>query len=553
MADATTAIGEAYDAVRYPPVVHPQTHPDRLFVNARLFGLSPAPVGRCRVLELGCGDGSNLAAIAHAHPDSDCVGLDLSPAAIADGQAFADEVGLKNLSLRAADLMEVGPSLGQFDYIIAHGLYSWVPPAVQDKAIEICRANLAPGGVAYVSYSAYPGAHFRHLMRGLMLYHTRQFSSPLEKVQQARGILHFVANSDPPPRPPDDAPETTPAEKPAAAYARRRNQVYRDLIRNELEHLSRTPPAITFHDDLSPFNAPVWFHEFAAHAARHGLQYLGEADFIDTQPPVPGAPTSMSPQVTKALDQLPPGDVVAREQYADFVKCRQFRQTLLCHAAAPLSRPATPDRVRGLYASSAARPLSPALDFRSLTPESFELPSKGTFKVNHPTAKAALAELGAAWPRRLHFDELLSRCRQRVGAATGDDERALCELLLAGYAANILGLHAFAPPVAAEAGERPLASALARAQAARRPLVSNLAGTTVDVSGAVPHRLLRLLDGTRDRDQLAADLARFCLREGAAPQRNGNPLTDPPEVTAVLRHEMDHHLSTMARLALLVA
>ena len=552
MADANPAIGQAYDAVRYPPVVHPQTHPDRLFVNATILGMTPAPVGRCRVLELGCGDGSNLAAIAHAHPDSECVGLDLSAAAVADGQAFAAEVGLKNLSLRAADLMDIGPDFGRFDYIIAHGLYSWVPPAVQDKTLEISRNNLVPSGISYVSYSAYPGAHFRHLMRGLMLYHTRQFTDPLEKVQQARGILNFVANSQPPQRPTEEGGEGTAAEKPAAAYARRRNQVYRELIRNELDHMSRTPPAIIFHDDLSGFNAPVYFHEFAAHAARHGLQYLCEADFIETQPPVPGAPTSMSPEVTRVLDQLPPDDLVVREQYADFIKCRQFRQTLLCHAAVPVSRPPAPDRVRRLYVSSAAQPVSPSMDFRSPVPEEFALPSKGTFKVNHPVAKAALAELGAAWPRRLHFDEMLARCRQRVGAATDGDDRALADLLLTGYAANILALHAFAPPIAAEAGERPLASALSRAQAARRPLVSNLVGTTVDLSGAIPRRLLRLLDGTRDRAALAAELARLCLRDGAAPEQDGRPVTDPAEVTNILRREMDHHLSTMARLALLI-
>jgi methyltransferase-like protein len=422
---------------------------------------------------------------------------------------------------------------------------------VQDKVLEICRNNVERNGISYVSYSAFPGAHFRLMARGLMLYHTRQFSDPAEKVQQSRGLLNFITTSHSPQRPADEPDAAT--EKPAAAYARRRNQVYRELLRNELEHLSRTPPAITFHDDLASFNAPVYFHEFAAHAARHGLQYLAEADFIDTQPPVPGAPTAMSPEATRVLDQLPPGDVVAREQYADFIKCRQFRQTLLCHADAPLARPATPGRVTTLYVSSSATPVSPSPDLRSTAPEEFQLPSKGTFKVNHPIAKAALSELGVAWPRRLHFDDLLARARRRVGGPSDADAGALAGFLLTGYAANILGLHAFAPPVAAEPGDRPLASALARAQAARRPLVSNLNGTTVDLSGVVPHRLLRLLDGTRDRPALAADLAHRCLREGAAPERDGRPVTDPHEVTTILRREMDQHLNTMARLALLVS
>lgn len=538
---------DPYDAVRYPPVVHPQTHPDRLFVNATLFGMNPAPLARSRVLELGCGDGSNLIAIAHAHPDSECVGIDLSAAAIADGQELSAEVGLKNLSLRRGDVMEIGPDFGQFDYIIAHGLYSWVPPAVQDKSLEICRANLAPEGVAYVSYSAYPGAHFRQMMRGLMLYHVRQFDDPTEKVRQARGLLNFIAGAHGP-----QEGEAPAGEKPAQAYSRRRNQVYRELIRNELDHMTRTPAALVFHDDLSSFNTPVYFHEFAAHAGRQALQYLAEADFIETQPPVPGAPTSMSPDQVRVLDQLPAGDVVAREQYADFIKCRQFRQTLLCHASVRLARPATPERVRELHAASAARPVSPNPDLRTAALEEFQLPSKGVFKVNHPIAKAALAELGARWPGRVHFDELLARCRARVGAENAGDGRALAELLLSGCAANILGLHAFAPAIVTNPGERPLASALARAQGARRPLVSNLAGTTVDLSGPVAQRLLRLLDGTRDRDALARDLARACLAEGQGIEKDGRPVTDLDGMSAILRGDMDHHLSIMAGLALLV-
>src|SRR3712207_3534450 len=98
---------DAYDAVRYPPIVHPQTHPDRLFVNATLFGLSPAPVAGARVLELGCGDGSNLTAIAFAHPDAQCVGFDTSGAAIAEGRALAEQAGIANLNLIEGDVMDI--------------------------------------------------------------------------------------------------------------------------------------------------------------------------------------------------------------------------------------------------------------------------------------------------------------------------------------------------------------------------------------------------------------------------------------------------------------
>ena len=540
----------AYDAVPYPPIVHPQTHPDRLFVNATLLGLNPAPVAGARVLELGCGDGSNLIAIAFAHPDSQCVGFDTSGAAIAEGRALAEEAGVANLNLVEGDVMDITPDFGEFDYIIAHGLYSWVPPEVREKVMQICATNLAPGGVAYVSYSAFPGAHFRLMLRGMMQFHVGQFEEPLAKVAQAKGILTFISEAQP-------DREAPPNEKPAQAYSRRRNSLYRELIRNELDHMTRVPPALVFHDDLSPFNTAVYFHEFAAHAKQHGLQYLSEADFADTQPPVPGAPVPFSPQVMQVLDQLPPDALIRREQYADFVRCRQFRQTLLCRGDVPLERPPRSERVTGLYAASAVRPVSGGVDLGSNVPEQFESPARGTFTVNHTAAKAALIELGKAWPQRLHFDELLARVRDAgaagdAGAGGVPAERVLADLLLTGYASGVIGLHAHAPRVAPAAGERPVASALARAQSTRRTLVTNVTGTTVELEGPIAPRLLRLIDGTRDADALARDLAHAMGQEGAEIEVAGRRIADPAEMIPYLRQDMDKHLPTMARLGLLV-
>jgi tRNA G46 methylase TrmB len=78
MADQTLT---AYDEVLYPSYTHNQTHPDRLATIATLFGLTPAPVERCRVLELGCGNGSNLVPMAYGLPGSEFVGIDRWPKA----------------------------------------------------------------------------------------------------------------------------------------------------------------------------------------------------------------------------------------------------------------------------------------------------------------------------------------------------------------------------------------------------------------------------------------------------------------------------------------
>jgi SAM-dependent methyltransferase len=172
-----------YDAVPYPGYTYTQTHPDRLATIATLFGMTPAPVASCRVLELGCGDGGNLIPMAFSLPGSEFVGVDLAPSTIKVGADKAARLGLTNISLRPLDILDFDLSFGEFDYIIAHGVYSWVPHEVREKVLAICRTHLAPQGVAYISYNAFPGGHIRQMMREMMQYHTRDILDPQERIQ----------------------------------------------------------------------------------------------------------------------------------------------------------------------------------------------------------------------------------------------------------------------------------------------------------------------------------------------------------------------------------
>ena len=164
-----------YDEFAYVSRAHPQTHPSRLAALAKLFGMQPAPLSGCRVLELGCASGGNLLPMAAQTPSASFLGIDLSGRQIADGQAVIAELGLSNIGLRHLGIAHVDESLGKFDYIIAHGVYSWVPQEMQEKILSICKENLAPNGVAYVSYNTYPGWRMRGMIRDMMLYHARPF------------------------------------------------------------------------------------------------------------------------------------------------------------------------------------------------------------------------------------------------------------------------------------------------------------------------------------------------------------------------------------------
>src|SRR5437879_3395618 len=185
----------AYDEVDYPSYVYPQTHPDRLATIATLLGMNPAPVEACRVLEMGCGAGGNLIPMAFDLSGSSFVGIDLAGSAIAQGRELIAALGLKNISLQQLDVMAFPSELGQFDYIIAHGLFSWVPEVVRDRILAICRAHLAAQGVAYISYNAYPGCRLREIGRDIMRFHSKGAQSPAEKVGQSRAVIKWIAEA----------------------------------------------------------------------------------------------------------------------------------------------------------------------------------------------------------------------------------------------------------------------------------------------------------------------------------------------------------------------
>jgi cyclopropane fatty-acyl-phospholipid synthase-like methyltransferase len=155
----------SYDIVPYPTGSQVQTHPDRLATIATLFGMSPKPVEECRVLELACGNGGNLIPMAYALPRSTFVGIDLAAGAIDAGRTVIRRLELRNITLLQQDLRTLPSDFGTFDYIIAHGVYAWVAPPVQDWILAVCRGHLAPQGVAFVSYNAFPGSHLRIMVR----------------------------------------------------------------------------------------------------------------------------------------------------------------------------------------------------------------------------------------------------------------------------------------------------------------------------------------------------------------------------------------------------
>lgn len=523
----------SYDKVLYPSYTHAQTHPDRLATLATLMGMQPAPVERCRVLELGCGNGSNLVPMAFGLSESEFTGIDLAARPIARGQATIEALGLKNIRLAQYDVMSVTPDFGQFDYIIAHGLYSWTPPGVRDKILSICKVNLAPQGVAFVSYNAYPGSHLSKMVREMLLFHVRHFTEPQEQINQAIALAKFLAESQPASAKPD---------------------LYRLLLKEELEEMIELAEGHLYHDQLAEINEPLFFHQFMEHAARHDLQFLSEVDFFEMQDHI------YPPQVAQALRGLAKKHIVLKEQYLDFLKCRRFRQNLLCHEGVAIDYNPKPESVMNFYVASIALPVSKNPDLNSSSVEEFHGAKGARMATDFPVAKAAMLCLGEIYPQALHFKELLMQARARLrmdsekhGEEDEQEALTLAEILLRTYSTNLVELHVHVPRYAVSATERPVASPLARYQIQSGSTVTTLRHTNVEVEDLIGQKLLALLDGTRDRAALLEELQTYVKTDVATQLKTDGTTIDIEKVLQDVSNDLENNLAKLARLGLLIA
>lgn len=481
---------QSYDQIPYPTLPRRLTHPNRLAVMARLFGMHPAPLTRCRVLDLGCGNGNNLIPMAGQLPESEFIGLDLSARQVAAGQAQIAELGLTNIRLIEQDILDFGAEWGSFDYILAYGVYSWVPAEVQAKLLRICRQHLAPQGVAYVSYNAYPGWHMMEMVRGMMLYQTRHIREPYARAARARELLDFLVETMP-------ALTRTPSSRLQASHLI--IESVRDLLRHE-------PDEYLLHDQLEATNQPFYLYQFVEQAEQAGLQYLTDAE--SSAMLAAYFPADFSANLARLAETN-----LEVEQMLDFLYSRSFHQTLLCQQEVSLDRSGQFDSQMWaeLYVASPARPTAAVVDLTGPTVERFQGPIGTSLATDQPLIKAAMLHLAERWPAALSFGQLVSAAQERLTRAAPADAapvETLSRTLLRGYALNLVELTAQPPVVAPKISERPCASPLARHQIRQQRQVTNQRHEPVIIDNPVSRQVLPLLDGSRHQTDLVEHLAK---------------------------------------------
>jgi methyltransferase-like protein/2-polyprenyl-3-methyl-5-hydroxy-6-metoxy-1,4-benzoquinol methylase len=470
----------SYDAVPYPSFTFPQTNPSRLAVMAAYHGMMPASPESCRVLELGCGDGANLLSFASIFTLSEFVGIDLSEVHVEDARKSASDLALLNVSFLQKDVTELNcKELGTFDYIIAHGLYSWVPNEVRRSILHAYRECLAPNGVGYISYNAYPGSYYRDISRDIMKFHTSEIAEPVEKVREGVKLLSLLAKF---------------AEKESA---------YRSIL--EAEHakmLTRRPENI-YHDELGEVNRPFYFYEFARNLEDVGLQYLSECHPWDQR-------AEVSAEAEQAIADLT-DDIVRKEQYRDFVSCRRFRSTLVCRKEVEVDRDPGTNVIKSSYIVSKIHSVSTSPDLRDGVAEKFIGARSQSIEVNHPLTKAALVYLQEIWARSASFEELISNAQRMLGhngsGARPEDVERTAAFLLQMFEAGFIALDRFQAKFASSPGDFPESTLFGKWQVLRgSDNVTTLTGMNMELDNDLIKFLILLLDGNRNREMLFAEV-----------------------------------------------
>ena len=296
-----------YSELGYKSMPFPYTTPATLEAYAALVGISAPNPKTARVLELGATYGGNIISQALFNPEATFVGIELSQEQIEKGNEVIANAGLTNVSLVQSDIASIGSDIGTFDYIIAHGVYSWVDDGVKDALLRLIDEHLAEDGIAYVSYNTYPGWHTMDEVRQLMMFSNRdktQFNHK-EKVLHGKTIGSIVGSQ-------------------ILKYdnLKERNSKFLGALRSVMQK----DEYYVGHDHLEPNNDPVYFYQFNDHLGAHNLAYLCDADLTLSMV------RSFDADIADTLDKLAPNDHVAQEQYLDFMLDTTFRKSIICKA-----------------------------------------------------------------------------------------------------------------------------------------------------------------------------------------------------------------------------
>jgi methyltransferase-like protein len=352
--------------------------------------------------------------------------------------------------------------------VIAHGVYSWVPHETQAKILDIGRRQLTANGIQFVSYNTYPGWHLREAVRNMMLYHAEAFESSQDRIQQARALLNFLAES-----------------------SQSQIEAYPALLKQELERLQTKQGWYIYHEHLEKINEPLYFHQFVKRVDTAGLRFLAESSIREMSVELFGESTA------ELLRQLP---LLQQEQYNDFLRARQFRASLLCKPDVRPNYNISPKALLSLDIRL-ARPLKAAPGANGETTW-----TAGSTKLSTRTvATGVLERLQRNWPCWEPVLDLVESTLRDYSISDDVVRNQLLSQLLGMFVRRWVELAKDSPEIVRRMSDTPRCSPLARLQARHKDWVTNRHHVDLKLD-TLSRFLLQRLDGTQTVGQLTGSV-----------------------------------------------
>lgn len=485
----------SYDAVTYNSYAYAASQASNLYKIGKIFGIDAVDFRKCRVLELGGASGGNLITSAMLFPESEFVCVDYSQRQVDIGKEEIEKAGLKNMEIHCMSVEDITEDFGKFDYIIAHGLYSWIPKALQPVVMKVCQQNLTENGLAFISYNTLPGWSAVQGMRDMMKFHTKPIDDPHVKAKQAKALLKFLSEG-----------------------ARNKQAPHVGVWKKEYDMLEKQDDCYILHDHLEDNNNPVYLTEFCEMAGEYDLQYVSDVN------PHESYIGLFDAKVQKALQNQPSVEVM--EQYVDFLTNRRFRQTVLCHKDVQVNREIKPEVMDGFFLTTTLEKVEkPGLGIDTRCYSAFGM---DTTVSGYP----AIVLIEALRERKKHpismndlADIMCSRLNDYSKEEAMDLIRQYARHL---YLMGGVQLHPFVDTYTTEVSEKPCAPLLIRKQAEEHDWVTNLRIETCKMK-EVELEILTLLDGSKTVSELvesiqgAIESGEMTLRKEGVPmlQREG--------------------------------
>lgn len=328
-------------------------------------------IQHARVLELGCGDGANLIPMAYYRPETEFIGVDGCARHIGIANARLQKLNLNNLTFLQYDFRHLEAQLdGYFDFIIVHGVFSWVPDAVRDALFQLCSDRLSTNGLLYLNYNTKPGWNVRGMVRDYLLAHTQHLANLPEKISEARRAAINMARSliqEPHP--------------------------FSQLLANEFQFVCDNHDSYIAHEFLAEHNNAYWRSEFLVLAASFGFHHIGDADYNYPSGRIP-------PSLPKQLESQ---NLIGNNlnDTVDLISYRQLHTPIFAQKPTDISKPPTLSLDNILIASC----LSPVGPHK---PRWYQHPNGYQVEAKEDEIARALDRLSSLWPNCIPLESIFN-------------------------------------------------------------------------------------------------------------------------------------------------